>query len=393
MKLRRIENKGELYFVVYLFLFTLLKPITITYRDYSTIILLFVAMLLLILCFFTTSMSIKNIKKCFGIVGSIGFIMGMDILFRHNDMQGEILYNFIIYAFIPLFLLVSVRNYNAVLRFYYILSIIVGLFFCIDPFNGYQWSGDYMQFGFSIMIPAFCGTLIGTLYFEKKKMYVLMFFFLVEMLICANKSAFLTALFLWITAYIGFNYKKGIRWKRVVLVGILVITTFVFRLQIFDFMVEIAKKTNLYSYSLTTIRMLLSGETELVLGGRFEIWENAIQLFDAAPLIGNGTGYMESLSTSTGYAHNIELDVLVSYGIVGMLFYVIILLLSLYKLFITRNYPKRTFMLLLFIVWFIPMQFSLSLWKVSSFWIYWGVCFYFDKYERGNNCESVSRYI
>jgi len=389
MKKIRNENRGELYFVLYLFQFSLLKPITSSVKQYSTILLLGSTILLLLLTVVFGKISKRNLKRWFFIVSGVGCCILFDTIFRHNTMQGEIFYNYAIYAIIPLFLLTVVKNYTAVLKYYSIISIIVGVLFIVDPFIGYQWSGNYMQFGFGVMLPAFCGTVIEVFYFNNKKMYLAMLPFLLEMLICANKSSFATAVALLVVAYISFNYRKGIKWIRLISISLIMLVLYTFRLQIFDTFISIADRMGFYSYSLTTIRISLTGKSELIWGGRFSIWEGAFEIFAKAPIIGRGIGYMEGQLSSTGYSHNVELDILVSSGIMGITIYIIVLLKSIINFYRCHNYAKKIFMLILLVLWFIPMQFSLTLWKVTEFWVYWGVCFYYDSSKGGQIVENI----
>lgn len=392
MKIKRLQisaNLNEFCFVLNLFLFALLKPLISLIPQFSTLILLLTSIAVLLLSIRNGRLYAKNMQIYIIIIGSIILWQILYMVLSYNSMQGEILYNFIIYAVIPLFLLTSVKNFYIVLKYYCVMSVLVGILYMLDPFIGYRWSNDYMQFGFSAILPAFCGTVIWVYYFHKKKMYILMAFFLAELTLCANKSSLLCAMALLLIAFIGFNYKKGIDWNRFFLLCCIFSILFIFKNVIIDIFILVANKLGFYSYSLITVKMMLSGSEGMVLDGRLPIWANALKEFMESPVFGKGAGYLESISSSTGYAHNVLLDILVSAGMLGAIIFISALIISIGKIMKCKNYDRKIFMLTLFVLWFVPMQFSLTLWKVSSFWIYWGVCFYHFS-ERGKQIESIN---
>ncbi len=169
MKLRiNLNNLSEWLFVIYIYIFSLLKPI-ITGNDYSTAILLMATAIIVTIYFFYEHYSteiISNTDIFIIIVSIIGMLIILDWLVRNNDYQLNILYNFIINAVIPLFLLKNVKNYNCVLKAFGILAIITGVLYLPDPMYSYKWSGEYMTFGFMVMLPAFCGAIILFLRFK-----------------------------------------------------------------------------------------------------------------------------------------------------------------------------------------------------------------------------------
>lgn len=63
-----------------------------------------------------------------------------------------------------------------------------------------------------------------------------------------------------------------------------------------------------------------------VYDSRIDIWNNALQYFHQNPIIGCGIGYYKSVSE--GYEHNLILEVLNSWGIVGAILLFVILFKS-----------------------------------------------------------------
>lgn len=370
------NNKNELIFVIYMFLFVMIRPVLLVITS-STLLLFGCVTAICYLSFIYSAKSKRNLNKCVIIVFFVVSIILFDWLIRNNGMQKEELYNFIINGIIPLFLLRNVRNYRAVLKYFCNFSIISGILYLMDPFMGYKLIGDYMSFGFSAMLPAFCGAVISYLYFSNKKMILLVICFLGEIFLFAGKSSSICAFVFMIVAYIFFNRQKKIRWRRLGIISLLSIIVIVFRNNIIGFAMNIVSKFGLYSYGLTTFKMILTGNKQEVFNARLNIWNQVIDLIKENWLFGKGIGYLESTGgSSTGYAHNVFLEIFLSFGVIFGVLFIFVLIKSFFRIKRFNDYNRTVFTLTVLILWFIPMQFSLSFWKVMTFWIYWGLCFY-----------------
>lgn len=234
-----------------------------------------------------------------------------------------------------------------------------------------------MVFGFSAILPAFCGAVLYYKYFNKKSAIFLMILFFVEMFMFANKGSIICGTIFLFLADVGFNYSKGIKWKRVMLFCLMTIVIVMFRENLLDVAINIASALGIESYSLKTIQILLRGDSSIVLNSRISIWKEVVNLINNNLFFGKGIGYLESsYSTTGGYAHNVLLDIMASFGIFGGLSYVFILIKSFFKVRKFHDRSKLIFTLTIFIIWFIPMQFSLTFWSAMYFWIYWGLCYY-----------------
>lgn len=376
-----IKQKQEFIFVVYIFLFALIRPIVLTASN-STLVLACATFFILVYSVFSNHFCItgNNRKIFWSLCGGIFFLVLIDMLFRNNGMQTIELYNFLIYGVIPLYLLRNVKDYNPVLKYYSIIAIITGLLFAGDPFIGYPMSGDYMSFGLVGILPAFCGAILQTFYFKHKAMWLFIALFFLELLIFANKSASLCAIVVFCAAYVFFSPSAKNRWKKTILIIISLLLLWALRELILDEMVKVASKMGYTTYALTTFKMMLTGKQEVVLSSRLVIWERVIDEIKDSLFLGKGIGYLES--TSIGYAHNVFLDIIASFGIVGGAFFVWQLVRSIMKIVRFQNHDRAVFAVVILISWLIPMMFSLSFWKAMNFWIYWGVCFYGDRASR-----------
>lgn len=375
-KIRVSDNyMNEFIFVLYMFVFSLLKPITTVY-SYSTHILIGVAILICGVSFIRTIKNTRNLPIFILLVFGIMYLIIFDWLARDNGMQMEEAYNFIIYGAIPLFLLRGVSNFHAVIKYFCVLSIITGLLYLADPFISYRWSSDYMTFGFSAILPAFCGAVLYYNYFHEKKAILFIVLFFAEMCMFANKSSTLCGIVFLYVSYIGLNYSGRIKWKRLMIACLMTIVIVIFRDSLLDVLINLSSSLGIDSYSLRTIQILLRGDSSIVLNTRILIWEEVVNLIKSNFFFGKGIGYLESSYFYTGYAHNVLLDIMASVGFFGGAFYLFFLIRSFFQISKIHDRSKMIFTLTIFVLWFVPMQFSLSFWRVMYFWIYWGLCYY-----------------
>lgn len=379
----QLKNKffnNEMLFTLYLFIFTAIKPILLSSGN-STTILLMVSLLILIASLSNRKIKKINLVKFVGIVAITLAVLKFDMVIRPNSIQSTIPYNFLIYGIIPLFLLINIQDFKAVLMYYCIFSITVGCMYLQDPFYSYRWSSDYMQFGFLVMLPATVGAVTAVCVLKKRICCIFIGVFTIELLLFGNKGAFLAAAILGLIMYI-MTTDKNKRSKKLVFLIIFGAIIVINLDSVFYLITKFSGKTGVYSYSLTTLNMILSRDNTEALSIRSSIWGNAWSTFLKAPILGHGTVYLEGSSNSvSGYAHNIVLDIMVSYGILGLIIFLWIFMKSLRFIIWTTDMYFRYTLILFFIISIIPLSFSLTFWKSSEFWVLIGLVMY--RYKTG----------
>lgn len=371
------ENKLtiEIILTLYYFSFMMLKPILHTYA-YSSTLVLFLSTLLLTLCYFLKSnfkLDVKNVFSFFIITLIILLLFSISYTINPFNTVNTYLYYFFIYGIVPLLYLINIRQFDRLLLFWSKLSIYVGIAFLSDPFMLYKWSGDYMAFGFNVMLPAFSGSIIFALYYRKKFAYILSLLFFIELFIFGNKGAIVAGLTIFFVGYVYFSNKGFLSWEKLFFIVLAVFIAYFYRENILGLFFSIAKKLSVNSYSLNTLKTIIYSNNNDVFSSRTNIWFYAWQLFTESPIIGHGIGYFESITGA--YVHNIFLDILVSSGIFGITVFIGIFTISLIKIFRFAEEARRIFSVLMLVLWFVPMLFSMTMWEVMPFWIYWGVAF------------------
>lgn len=120
--------------------------------------------------------------------------------------------------------------------------------------------------------------------------------------------------------------------------------------------------------------------------GRFELWEQAINYFMSHPLLGIGafnfSDYYAFEHNEKLYVHNTYLEILVEAGIIGFLFYFSFLLLFIIKLFKTKLYNEKPFIVLTLFAFLLQMV-SLSLMINEALFSFLAIALkYISVYER-----------
>lgn len=369
-----LKNRTEFFLSLYLVLFSLLRCLTVSYKENSTKILA-IATTILILIWITTDIIYErklliNCKAIFFVI-SIYFIICMDILIRNNSLKMNYIYNFTIYGAIPIILVSRVKDYDKLLLYYSILTVLNGFLYLYDPINSYKFTGDYMGFGFNQMLPAFAGSLILHGVFKKKCSIIFMAVFFAEMLIFANKGATICALFMILIYYIFLNRNNITKYKKTIILLIIFLIVILNLDKIIAILIKMIRNFNISTYSLNTFLKMMEGNGEAIYSSRISIWKDAIYLFVQKPLLGYGFGYFELIYN--GYTHNLFLDIAVSSGLVGLTLFFVVLIYSVIKMIKTKEYNKKVFLVIMMTISFVPLMISLSYWTVISFWVYWGI--------------------
>ncbi len=369
---------SEFLLVIYCFSFSFLKPLTVTLKSYSTLILLVSAIAIIAIYIFVNlnRLSRMNFLRFLIFLLSLFIVAGTQFVFWNNSMLFSCLYSFCIYGLIPAFLLINVKNYSKLLKYWCYTSFVAGIIFLPDPFLGYQWSGGYMPLGFNHLLPAFGACIVLWLYYNKKWSAFAALILFAEMFLYANKGAALTAVVYFAVFYL-FAKKENSNKKVLCAVLAMIITiifVYIFRFQIFDFVYDLAQNLGINSYALKTFRELLYTSGDRIYSQRIDIWIQCLEEFAQKPIFGMGIGGFQA--EYGYYPHNVFLEILVSFGIFGLSFFIIAILAGIKYIKKTTDADKKTFLLMMLILWILPMQISLSLWNYAMFWVYWGSFIY-----------------
>ena len=141
----------------------------------------------------------------------------------------------------------------------------------------------------------------------------------------------------------------------------------VFRMGILSAFLSVASSLGIRSYALVTIAESLQS-SDVIFIGRDSLWSDVIQIILQRPMTGYGIGWLEG--EIGNYAHNFFLDIICTFGVLFAILIVLFILSMLRKTIKANNVSFRYFSLLMLVLWFFPLLFSLTFWKVLAFWTF-----------------------
>lgn len=357
----------EFFFSAYYFLFQLIKPILIRFSSASTVILLQTAVLIVLLSISSNKWKLnsQNTGTVVMTIFAVLLLFVLDGAFRPNKMLWDYFYLFLIYGMIPMALLINVNDYDTLLYWWTWLAVIMGAMYIFDPFKGYQWMGGYMPFGFEAMLPAFAGVCVVLFRYHKKIVIPLMIVFFVETVLFGNKGAIISEVAVFILTFCFSD--KSINVRKLVAVALFGVMVIVFRMGILSAFLSVASSLGIRSYALVTIAESLQS-SDVFFIGRDSLWSDVIQIILQRPMTGYGIGWLEG--EIGNYAHNFFLDIICTFGVLFAILIVLFILSMLRKTIKANNVSFRYFSLLMLVLWFFPLLFSLTFWKVLAFWTF-----------------------
>lgn len=134
-------------------------------------------------------------------------------------------------------------------------------------------------------------------------------------------------------------------------------------------------------------KMIMMLKTSGADNGRNVLYESASQYFFTSPMIGHGIGYFEKMQNT--YVHNIFLEILCEYGILGLLSASVIIIANFRALMKGKINQTKILGLLLFCISMPTLFFSNTYWMLPQFWIYffWTI----SKYKEMRK-KNIARY-
>mgnify|MGYP000116920882 FL=1 len=358
------KSLNEMLLAYYIFSFVLLARIIPNYKDISTVILT-----LNVIGIIFISIVINNKKTKFT-VGELLLDIGIlvifviDSSFRNNEFTNQIYTYMIIFAIIPNHLFLQMKSNEKFLNYYSLFALLTALLYIIDPFQSYKYSGDYMGFGYNVMLITYIGIYIKAR--EKKNIlyYAILIIIMFEMTFFANKGAILSIIIF--TAIYEIIIKKNTVKNIIIIVicGIFIMSS--------NFIIEkiytLAIDNGINSYSIKTLYEM-ENKTSSGLSGREEIWQSAKEMIKENFILGSGAGYYKANNKENLYVHNIVYDIIIEYGIIIFMLMSIIIIKGIIKL-IKEKGSNKVVGIVFFIMWFPKLMFSSYLQAEIGFWLF-----------------------
>lgn len=354
---------------IYYFSFVFLKPITTAYSNYSTIIMGFFALLIVVVFLLNNRLKINRLlfMHYAFLVLLFTTIFLFQIVFFYNSNLLNYAKDYLIFGVITGFLTTGYIDYNSLIKYWSLIGVVVGVIFCVDPFLNYRLFGNYLSFGYTCLLPSITSCVLLITVFNKTAAYFPLAIFVLILFVCGNKGAIFTSILLFLVMTIITN--KTTRAKiRLLLLLFLLSFAFLYRDAVIAYLLAFASKLGFRSYSLNTIAMLLNGRSDSIISLRTDIWADVWQGIKSHLILGNGIG---SYISKTGiYPHNFLLEIWHSIGLLGLVLFLFLIIATIYLLKIEPNKDKVIFLISMLIIWIIPLSISLTIWQYLPFWFY-----------------------
>ncbi|MED4016047.1 O-antigen ligase family protein [Sutcliffiella cohnii] len=367
-----MDNKkidlNAIMLAIYIWMFIVLRVIWVYNADYSTIILGGLAFIMIcISIIFNRNFISKTFLVGLVLINILIIALLLDILFRNNGVISTRLYEFFIYGVIPIVLMSKVKNFKNFFQVYILLSIVVFFIYFLDPFNDFLISTSYMVFGFQVMLPAFLGFHIGRIEFKYKYFIIFEVITFWLILFFGNRMAAIACISFLIIIDIFYRNKSYKKILKYVLILLLSIITIINLESILENVSNYLEGKGLSSYTIRSTLYYLNGTIDSYSAGRNILWENAIEMIKNNPIIGWGVGYYESIYNI--YVHNFILEILLSYGMIGFVFFILLIMNSIIQIVKSEKYLKL-FGLIIFCISFPKLFTSIYIFIEPTFWLF-----------------------
>lgn len=298
--------------------------------DFGIIFNMWIEYAIIAMLFILNKFKMTNIKNILIII-MVGIIFGINILFNNNDTLNFYINQFLLFA-LPLLLIFLLNiDLEKFTRIFYGYNIVnAALYLLLLIINPNKLIEDYMTFGF-YAIYSLIYVIIYAYYHKHKKMMICGIIALPAIFINGNRGTVLIAAVA-IIAMVFMNERK--LKKKIIFVAIIVfLACNINNLAkfILNFIIE---DLGINSYAVQGLYLMLEGDdVESIIGGRYNIYEEAAGEFKEHFLSGMGiANFQEKYGY---YPHNIFLDVYSTFGIImGSIYfaYIIVVGVKLYKL-------------------------------------------------------------
>lgn len=254
-------------------------------------------------------------------------------------------------------------------KYMYYFSNINFILLTIIVVLGYVDQIEYMRFGYALL-----PTLLVSIYFFRQKQKLMNF-------MIALSSFFM--IFIWgsrgplvgliIFLLILFILDRNLKFYKKLTVVVVMSFSFIY-LYFFKGFEKLLSylyfDLNLQTYSIEKLRMMLEEGVKASSSGRNQIYEMFLNRIEDHLLFGSGIGITHNLWDIT--AHNMFLQIVLEFGIIGALIFLILFLLLLSMLFSIRKVDNHLFLLLsiLFSVSFGRLLVSSDFWLRQELWLF-----------------------
>lgn len=365
-------KSNTLLVLLYFFQYGLLIPITVVMRGQYPIAIFTV----LLFCY-----ALVNNRIIISSYSALSFILPLSVLiiklpFEHYVAETNVAMELIISFFaigMSGILIGSLRfSQDHFLSYGYKLGLLNFFLLGAIPFTSlYLDEINYMRFGYAILPTVIFSFLFLFRDNNKKWTFIVFCLSFAELLLFGARGAMLTFI-LFALIYLFFISDVSKKIKLYILFFLFLIgASLKF---VLEYLLESLDTFGLYSYSLTKYLNLFNGDSlASTSSGRDDIYGLAFKRIDESFWFGSplNTCFIDTGST---YYHNIILDILVNFGVIGFVFFFLFIFYNIFKVVSSTSKERKMIFFILFLIAMGRLFVSSSFWQRPEFWIFVGYC-------------------
>lgn len=219
--------------------------------------------------------------------------------------------------------------------------------------------------------------IIFAIYFYKNKfrksMFILMLTTMLAVFVFGNRSAI--AVIITIVIYLKvkqvFSKRTLFQYFKISLTTLILIFLALNIRDLVYKLINFLEANGLNSYSFRKMTALFDDNIGSFVSGRDNIYFETIKLIYDSNLMPKGIGYYQYV-TDRSYPHNIFLDMTITFGFLGILAFVLVILIYLIKYLKMPDSFSKELIAILSIYQFIILNFSGTFWSESIMWMLLG---------------------
>ncbi|MER2108135.1 MAG: O-antigen polymerase [Solibacillus sp.] len=282
---------------------------------------------------------------------------------------------FLNFGVITLLFLSYPINFDLFLSSAYKLSVLNLPFICMNFF--YFETINYMTFGANML---FSLTFIMVNIVLKRGVIDILIVVTMScvVIIFANRSSSLATIIMIIYLYINLGQNNLLKIIKLFVLGGGAISIYLNLNALLLNAIQLIDRLGLQSYAISKLKMTLEQGVLAASSGRDTLVQVTWEIINKENFMPIAYGNLKNYSEHI-YPHNIILELIMNFGIVGVFVFLISTGWIVYKIFIIRNVPLKHTVTLIFILIFIRLQFSGSYWMESYLWFLIGFILFNSK--------------
>lgn len=308
------------------------------------------------------------------IIAFLGFvtlaILGEWIL-TDSEVALESLGGFFSNAVLSVVMLATVRSVTAFMKWFAVVGFVVVLVYVSDPWRGYTYAGDYMTYGYRVMLPAILALLCYAWLRNRIRVgIVLSAAPLVLLTLFGNRLATGSA-FLYLCIILIVKARKK---PWLVVLGLLAVAStwiVVVIRSVDDWVGEVAElraSLGSASYSLDSLSNFLAGDVGGSVTTRVSLASSAVEEILLSPVVGHGLSHFQDVYGT--YPHNIFLEIGVAWGFLGLAALVWLLVGAVRFVCSSVNRENAIVAVTMGLLAFPKLLFSFSLFQDQFVWLF-----------------------